>query len=53
MPADIVLQHMQKSGVPMTRANYLHIAYFANPPQELGAEEEAALPEMFQRWDEE
>lgn len=46
---DIVLNKMKKEGVPLTRENYLQFAYFGNPPEELSAEEEAQLPEQFQK----
>ncbi len=32
----------------MTRENYLALAYFGDPPVELGPEIEAELPEEFQ-----
>jgi hypothetical protein len=38
---------MYKTGVPLTRENYLHISYMGNPPEKLTAEEEASIPEMF------
>tara|TARA_R100000458_G_C8227065_1_gene209816 strand:- start:299 stop:430 length:132 start_codon:yes stop_codon:yes gene_type:complete len=39
---------MKRDGIPLTRENYIDFIYFGNPPEELGAEEEADLPEMFQ-----
>jgi hypothetical protein len=45
---DAVLQKMKALGLPMTRENYLYLAYFGNSPGELGPEEEAELPEQFQ-----
>jgi hypothetical protein len=39
------LEYMKKQGVPLTRENYLDYAYLGNPPQELGPEEEAQIPE--------
>ena len=45
---DHVLNYMKKINVPLTRENYLDYAYFGNPPEELSAEEEAALPEELQ-----
>jgi hypothetical protein len=40
-----VVNHMKKHGIPVTRENYLDFAYLGNPPEELGPEEEAELPE--------
>ena len=34
--------------IKLTREVYLELAYFGNPPDELGPEEEAELPEEFQ-----
>lgn len=45
---DYVLDYMKENNVPMTRENYLSIAFMGNPPSPLSAEEEAALPEQFQ-----
>jgi hypothetical protein len=45
---DGVLEKMKALGPPMTREVYLELAYFGNPPDELGPEEEAELPEQFQ-----
>lgn len=45
---DYVLQKMEQYKIPMTRENYLNIAYFGNPPEQLDAEAEAELPEQFQ-----
>jgi hypothetical protein len=44
---DIVVALMKRYGGPMTRERYLDLAYFGNPPEELGEEEEAALPPQF------
>jgi hypothetical protein len=49
--SDCVLDWMQKHDIPLTRENYLNAAYLGNPPKELSAEEEAELPEMFQKPD--
>lgn len=46
---DHVLEYMKKHGVPLTRDNYLAVAYMGNPPEELDAEEEAALPAQIQK----
>ncbi len=52
MPKDIVLETMKRERIPMTRANYLHIAYLGTPPDEpLDGELEAELPEIFRKWD--
>ena len=48
---DSVLRFMKQHDVPVTRENYLDVAYLGNPPEELSAEEEAELPEQFQVWD--
>jgi hypothetical protein len=45
---DIVQQKMQKEDIPMTRENYLNLAYLGAPPEVLSGEEEADLPEEFQ-----
>ena len=44
MTNDIVLAAMKREGVPLTRENYLHIAYMGNPPEEIGGEIEASIP---------
>lgn len=44
----IVLDYMKKHNIPLTRENYLQIAYLGDPPEELGAEEEAEIPEEIQ-----
>jgi len=46
--SDIVLDKMKQENIPLTRENYLALAYLGNPPEELGAEEEAELPEEIQ-----
>ncbi len=43
-----VLNHLYLSGIPLTRENFLDLAYFGRPPAELSAEEEAQLPEFLQ-----
>jgi hypothetical protein len=35
---------MVEKGVPLTRANYLDIAYMGNPPEEIGGEILASMP---------
>ncbi len=44
MREDIVLKAMKKNNIPLTRANYLDIAYMGNPPEEIGGEVEASIP---------
>jgi len=46
---DIVLEKMKKEQIPMSRDNYLTMAYFGTPPDHLSAEEESALPEEFRQ----
>jgi hypothetical protein len=47
---DGTLQLMKEHNIPMTRENYLRLAFAGNPPAEpLDAEVEAELPEQFQR----
>jgi hypothetical protein len=41
---DIVLEAMRKNNVPLTRENYLHIAYMGDVPEEIGGEIEASIP---------
>jgi hypothetical protein len=48
---DYVLEYMKEHGIPLTRENYLNEAYMGEPPEELGPELEAELPEQFQKWD--
>ena len=42
-----ITQLMEKSGLPMDRETYLEIAFFGEVPEELSAEQEADIPEMF------
>lgn len=44
MTDDIVLQWMIEKGVPLTRENYLYMAFFGTPPDEIGGEIEASIP---------
>jgi len=44
---DYVLDFMKRHDVPMTRDNYLAIAYMGDPP-ELDPEADLDLPEQFQ-----
>jgi hypothetical protein len=45
---DPIVRLMEKADIPLTRENCLMVAYLGNPPEVLGAEEEAELPEWFQ-----
>jgi len=45
---DGVIVMMRKFNIPLTRKNYLDLAYMGDVPEELSAEEEADIPEMFQ-----
>tara|TARA_R100001510_G_scaffold30347_1_gene27057 strand:- start:84 stop:209 length:126 start_codon:yes stop_codon:yes gene_type:complete len=38
---------MQRFNLPMTREQYLELAFMGDVPTELGAEEEAGIPEQF------
>ena len=51
MPTDIVLQRMKEYNVPLTRQNYLDMAYMGNPPEEVGGEVEASIPWEIKRND--
>tara|TARA_R110002050_G_scaffold9797_1_gene34521 strand:- start:5575 stop:5712 length:138 start_codon:yes stop_codon:yes gene_type:complete len=42
---------MIKFNIPLTRENYLDLAYMGDVPDELSAEEEAELPEHFRNPD--
>ena len=44
MTNDIVLQRMKEYNIPLTRQNYLDVAYMGNPPEEIGGEIEASIP---------
>ena len=46
--SDSFMRIMKRDGIPLTRENYIDFVYAGNPPEELSAEEEAQLPEMFQ-----
>lgn len=47
---DGVLRIMKEDGIPLTRENYLHLAYFGDVPKDWGPELEANLPTQFQNW---
>jgi hypothetical protein len=40
----MVLRLMVEKGVPLTRENYLYIAYMGDVPEEIGGEIEAEIP---------
>ena len=44
-PAQGLLKLLDRLGLPRTRQNYLDLSYLGSPPEGLGAEEEANLPE--------
>jgi hypothetical protein len=46
---DGVLAVMRKFGIPMTRKNYIELAYWGQPPEVFGAELEEELPEQFRK----
>jgi hypothetical protein len=46
---DGVLGLMRRYRIPITRQNYLNLAYMGEVPAELSAEEEANLPSMLQK----
>ena len=48
--SDPVLQWRKKHGMPLTREDYLEVAYMGEIPEDWGPELEAELPEQFQRW---
>jgi hypothetical protein len=45
---DGVLALMKRFNLPMTREQYIELAYMGEVPEQIGAEEEAGLPEQFQ-----
>jgi hypothetical protein len=47
-----MLQLMRRYGIPLTRGNYVTIAYMGDPPSEAdwSAEDEAQLPGALQDW---
>ena len=49
---NFVIQAMKLYGIPITRENYIKLAYIGEPPEEWGAELEAELPEALQITDE-
>jgi len=49
MAVDAILEMMKQNNVPLTRDNYLALAYFGNPPAKLSAEGEFQLPNQFRK----
>ena len=49
MATDAILDMMKQNNVPLTRDNYLALAYMGNPPARLSAEEEFQLPNQFRK----
>ena len=50
-PENMVLEMMKERGMPLTRENYLHMAYWGNPPEDTGGEIEAEIPWEIKRND--
>jgi hypothetical protein len=46
-----IVEYLKKNNVPLTRENYLQLAYLGEPPKELDAEQEAMLPEEIRKND--
>ena len=46
---DPMVDLMTKYKIPLTRQNYLDLAYFGDVPKELSAEQELELPERFRK----
>lgn len=44
--SDPIIELLNEYGIPVNRENYLELAYLGEPPEELGAEQELALPEQ-------
>jgi hypothetical protein len=47
--SDVVLHMMKRDGIPLTRQNYLDMAYPTGLPHPWTAELEAELPQQFQK----
>lgn len=43
--SDLIVDYLQKIGLPVTRENYLAFAYPEGLPEDYGAENEEELPE--------
>jgi hypothetical protein len=48
---DDVVKLLKRTHVPVTRENYLQLAYFGEPPEPWTREHEAELPPHLQDWD--
>jgi len=46
---DGIMDMLRSYNIPVTRENYLNLAYMGERPVELSAEEEANLPPMLRR----
>jgi hypothetical protein len=46
---DPVVKLMKRYQMPVTRENYLELAYMGEVPEELSAEQELALPKKLQK----
>jgi hypothetical protein len=46
---DVVVELLQRAGVPLTRENYLNMAYFGEVPEEWSAELEVELPQVIRK----
>lgn len=44
-----MVRELRKLGIPVTRENYIELAYFGEPPKEMGVEQEAELPQQLQQ----
>jgi hypothetical protein len=47
---DLLVEHMRKHGMPITRENYIRLNYGAEPPREWTLEHELELPDELQDW---
>jgi hypothetical protein len=48
---DDTVRLLKKLGIPVTRENYLHLAYAGTPPEPWTAEHEASLPPALRQRD--
>ncbi len=46
---DPLVRVMKRYNIPITRENYLDLAYMGEAPEQLGAEQEADLPPSLQK----
>jgi hypothetical protein len=47
--SDPLVRLMKRFGIPVTREDYLELAYMGEVPKELSAEQEAELPPEIQK----